>query len=329
MRRWNVIAALGGWLFLAAGSQAADAVKVETGSVRFRVIGDAKNIPERYRLDEHTFTWEMEPKLELASTGVKVYHVRFPSPVETVCKENNTVHAEYYRPKGEGRFPAVIVLDVTAGDQNLSRIIATHLANKGIAGLFVQMAYYGPRRPAGSDLRLLSPDVPHTIAAIRQSVLDIRRASAWLENRPEIDPQRLGILGTSLGSFIGTLSAEMEPRLGRVAVLLGGGGLVDAYYDDPRGAAFRKIWESLGGTKERMKEIIAPVDPLTCAGNLKDRKVLILAAKRDDIVPPRCAEALWESTGKQKIVWFNCTHYGAALYIVPALNHVAEHFLAP
>jgi dienelactone hydrolase len=330
MRSFPLMFAALSLMILAGDAFGADeAAKVDKGTVHFRVVGDAKSIPERYRLAEHKFDFEMSLKQELDSTGVKVFDIRFPSPVETETKENNTVHAEYYRPKGEGPFPGVIVLDITAGDQNLSRIMATHLANNGVAGLFVQMAYYGPRRPAGSDLRLLSPDVPHTLAAIRQTVLDIRRASAWLENRPEIDGKQLGIMGTSLGSFIAALTAEAEPRLGKVAVLLGGGGLVDAYYEDPRGAIFRKLWETLGGTKERMKQIIAPVDPLTYAENLKERKLLILAAKRDDIVPPRCAEALWQATGKQKIVWYNCTHYGAALYIVAALNQITEHFKAP
>lgn len=303
----------------------AETPQLEKGMSRFRVVGNQKNVPERYRLTDHTFDWEMQPKQPTGTNGVTVHHVRFPSPVETETKENNTVHAEYYRPKGDGPFPATIVLDVTAGDQQLSRIIAMHLASKGVAALFVQMAYYGPRRPAGSDLRLLSPNVPRTLDAIRQTVLDMRRASAWLEGRKEVDPKRLGILGTSLGSFMGALTAEMEPRLGRVVVLLGGGGLVDAYWEDPRGEPLRKLYSALGGSKERLKEIIAPVDPLTCAENLKDRKVLILAAKRDDIVPPRCAEALWEATGKQKIVWFDATHYSAALYIIPALNQMVQH----
>lgn len=303
----------------------AEQPQLEKGTARFRVVGDPKNVPERYRLADHAFDWEMQPKQEAGTNGVTVCHVRFPSPVETEHQENNTVHAEYYRPQGDGPFPATIVLDVTAGDQQLSRIIAMHLASKGVAALFVQMAYYGPRRPAGSDLRLLSSNVPRTLEAIRQTVLDLRRASAWLEGRKEVDPKRLGILGTSLGSFMGALTAEMEPRLGRVVVLLGGGGLVDAYWEDPRGELLRNLYQALGGSKERLKEIIAPVDPLTCAENLKDRKVLILAAKRDDIVPPRCAEALWEATGKQKIVWFNATHYSAALYIIPALNQMVQH----
>jgi len=299
----------------------------ERGTVHFQPVGDQKEIPERYRLDAHSFDYEMEPIRELPNTGVEVFHLRFPSPVISPCPQNNTVHAEYYRPTVKGSFPGVIVLDITAGDQKLSRIIATHLAQNRIAALFVQMAYYGPRRPPGSDLRLLTPNYQHTMAAVRQTVLDIRQATAWLESRPEIDARRLGVLGTSLGSFMGSLAAEMEPKLSRLVVLLGGGGLVDAYYDDPRAASFRQLWEALGGTKEKLAQLIAPADPLTCAANLKDRRVLIIAGKRDDIVPPSAAEALWQATGKQEIIWYDCTHYGAVVYFLPAMRHIVQHFV--
>jgi dienelactone hydrolase len=296
--------------------------------VHFRPLGDQQVVPERYRLDAHSFDFVLTPKRDLPNSGVEVWQLRYPSPVVTPTKENNTVYAEYYRPKGDGPFPGVVVLDITAGDQSVSRGIATHLAQNKVAALFVQMAYYGPRRPAGSDLRLLSPDHRQAFAAIQQTVLDVRCAAAWLESRPEIDRKNIGILGTSLGSFMGTLSAEMEPRFARVAVLLGGGGLADAYYDDPRAETFRKLWEALGGTKQSLAAALAPVDPLTCAGNLRERRVLIIAAKRDEIVPPKMADALWQATGKQKIVWYDCTHYGAALYLVPALGHIVKHFQA-
>ena len=302
---------------------------VEKGSVRFEPVGEQKEIPKRYRLSPHRFDYEMTLKYALPASGLTVHRLRFPSPVETPHEENNTVHAEYYRPDGKGPFPGVIVLDITGGDQSLSRGIATHLAQKGIAGLFVQMAYYGPRRPPGSKLRLLSTNLVHSMEAVRQTVLDLRRATAWLEARPEIDRRRLGIVGTSLGSLMAALTAEMEPKLRRVAVVLGGGGLIEAYYDHPQAARYRKAYEKLGGTKEMVVKLFAPVDPLTLAGNLKDRKVLIIAAKRDEIVPPSMAVALWKASGQQKIVWFDCTHYGAAAYVIPALGHVVKHFAAP
>jgi dienelactone hydrolase len=298
----------------------------ETGVFRFAPLGDQANVPERYRLEERTVEYRLSLKHELPSSGVRVFRLQYPSPVVSATPENNTVHAEYYLPRGKGPFPGVIVLDITAGNQSLSRNLSTFLAQKGIAGLFVQMAYYGPRRPAGSRLRLLSPDLNHTLAAVRQTVLDLRLAAAWMASRRELDGKRLGIMGTSLGSFMAALTGEMEPRLGRVVVLLGGGGFVEAYYDHPKAARYRKVYEALGGTKEKLAKLLAPVDPLTCAGNLKERKLLILAGKRDDIVPPKMAEALWKASGEQKIVWYDCTHYGAIVYLPSALDHIIEHF---
>jgi dienelactone hydrolase len=315
-------------LSVSGPTRGGDPPAVEKGAVRFVPLGDQQEVPERYRLAAHEFPYELKRMRTLPASGLDVYHLTFPSPVTSPCPQNNTVHADYYRPHGRGPFPCVIVLDILAGDQRVARTIAAHLAQNGIAGLHVQMAYYGQRRPPGSRLRLLSPDLDQTLDAVRQTVLDLRRAAAWVEVRPEIDRHHLGIAGTSLGSFVAALTAEMEPRLGRVAVLLGGGGFVDAFYDDPRVALLRNVWEAFGGTREEITRLIAPADPITCAANLRGRKVLIIAARHDTVVPPRMAETLWQATGRQKIVWMNCNHYSAVLYIVPGLRHLVEHFRA-
>jgi dienelactone hydrolase len=325
MKSMAASAVLSFLLIFTAVAPAEEVPAVETGAIHFKPIGSQKNVPERYRLSPHQFPYRLEKIDDRPLIGVEVFHLTFPSPVESDCKENNTVHAEYYRPKGKGPFPCAIVLDITGGDQSLSRMIANHLAQNRIGGLFVQMAYYGPRRPKGSRLRLLSLDIERTVDAIRQTVLDLRRATAWMGSRPEVDPQRLGIVGTSLGSFMAALTAEMEPRLKRVVVLLGGAGFVDGYYDHPKAKNAVKLWESIGGTKQQVKDLIAPIDPITCAGNLRECKLLIIAGKKDDVVPPKMAEALWKATGRQKIVWYNCGHFSAALFLVPALNHVVNH----
>lgn len=331
MRRLTLAGILG-CLSVAAPLGAAELAPLpgmpEKGTVRFKPLGDQKAIPERYRLDTHTFDYELSTPLDQPVKAIDLYRLSFPSPVVSETPENNTVPCEFYRPRGKGPFPAVVILDILAGDQTLSRTISAILAENGIAALFMQMPYYGPRRPEGCKLRLLSPDYDHSMEAVRQTVLDVRRAGAWLESRPDIDTKRLGILGTSLGSFMGSLSAEMEPRFRRVVIVLGGGGLIDGYYDDPRAAPFRKTWEAIGGTRDGLARLVAPADPLTHAANLKDRQVLMIAAKRDDIVPPKMAEALWKATGQQKIVWYDTTHYGAALYLVPASVHIVKHLRA-
>jgi pimeloyl-ACP methyl ester carboxylesterase len=147
-----------------------------------------------------------------------------------------------------------------------------------------------------------------------------------MEARPEVDAKRLGIMGTSLGSFIATLTAEMEPKLGRLAVLLGGGGFIDGYWDHPQVASYRLVYEGLGGTKKSLQDLIADIDPITRADLLKNRKVFIIAAKNDEIVPAKMAENLWNATGRQRIVWLNAGHYSAAIFILPGLNRIVEHF---
>lgn len=320
----NILAFLGSfltlpWIFAAEGPA------VNKAEVCFQA-GDQKNIPARYRLDDHKFSYELTHRRTLPVAGVESFDLRFPSPVTTKYPENNTVHAEYYRPIKKGKFPGVVVLDITGGDQTLSRVIARHLAQNEVCGLFVQMAYYGPRRPPGGKVKLLSTDIPQTFEGIRQTVLDLRRASAWLESRPEVDPKKLGIMGTSLGSFVAALTGEMEPRFGRVCVLLGGGDFVEGYWDHPQAKPYREVFETFGGRKNMVKQFIAPIDPITHAATLKERRLLIVAAKNDEIVPPRMAEILWNASGRQDLVWLNAGHYSAALYLITGLNTVVDHF---
>lgn len=311
-------------LVLLAGTVGAEP-KVEHGTARFEPK-PADNVPEAYRLQAHRFDYDLTPRADLPASGYAIADLKFPSPVTSPYAENNTVYAEYYRPHGPGPFPAVIVLEVLAGGEELARSTASLLAQNKVAALFVRMAYYGPRCPPNTKIRMLSTNIPRTMDAVKQSVLDCRRAVAWLEGRPEVAPDKLGIVGTSLGSFVAALTAEMEPKLSKVALLYGGGGFVDGYYDHPQAKPYTRLFEKFGGTRDDVRRMIAPVDPLTCAANLKGRDVLMIAAKRDDVVPPTMARALCDASGCKKIVWNDTTHIGAALFAVSSMQQLVEHF---
>src|SRR5947208_2958493 len=210
------------------GASTAPVVAAEPGkaSCRFEPAGDEQTaVPERYRLDAQTFEYQLALRYELRHSGVIVYNLSFPSPVKSAIEENNTVYAEYFVPSGASagdKVPAVIVLDILDGAAVVARGEAVWLAQHGVASLFVHMAHYGPRRPPGSKVRLLSPNIEQTMAAIRQTVLDCRCATSWLASRPEIDANKLGLVGTSLGSIVGGNVAGAEPRLKNVCLVLPG-----------------------------------------------------------------------------------------------------------
>ncbi len=300
---------------------------IEPAAVEVKLqADDAKHkIPEQFRLESHSFPAKVTPKYELKYSGVEVSTVTFPSPVQTPHEINNTVHCEYFRPKKEGKFPAVLVLDVLDGQQVVSRGEAMWLAMHDVAAVVVVLPYYGPRRPTEGKHRLLVPDVDQSVQNVRQAVLDCRRAVAWMGSRPEIDANKLSLLGTSLGSLIGALVIASEPNLRSGCLLLGGGGLVDAFYDHPKAAILSQSLKAIGITKEVLRKKIDPVDPLTYATCLKGKDLLLIAASRDDVVSPEAMKRFWEASGKPKIVWVDATHVGAAFYAFPMMAAVIEH----
>src|SRR5262249_29398138 len=119
MNPYSPVASFLGALLLTLPAGAADRVipdSLEKGAVHFVPRDDQKGIPVRYRLAKHTFDFDLSQRLDLPSDGLDVHHLQFPSPVETETPENNTVHGEYYRPRGQGPFPGVVVLDIMGGD---------------------------------------------------------------------------------------------------------------------------------------------------------------------------------------------------------------------
>ena len=297
------------------------------GEVAFEKGAAEERVPQLFQLDSHTFSFETE--FSHGGPKFQMHRVTFPSPVVTDVEENNTVHAEYFQPAGEGPFPAAVVLHILGGDFLLAETVASHLARNGVAALFVKMPFYGPRRRAGSPRRMISEDPRETVKGMTQAVLDIRRAAAWLGARPEVDPENLGVTGISLGGIMSALSASGEPRLKNVAVFLGGGNFGELIWsnDTRQAQAFRERWLAGGETKESFIEAIRPVDPITYGRLLQGRRVLMIAAKNDEVIPPDCATALWESIGKEpELVWIDAGHYSAIKYLPRELIRLEKFF---
>ena len=299
---------------------------VEEGEATFRPSASEADVPELFRLPEATFGYELEPVRD--TPGYSVAKLRFPSPIVTPDPPNNTVHCEYFRPKGLGRRPAVVVLHILGADFALSRYFAARLADRGVAALFLKLPYYGERRPTAGNQRFLSTDIGRSTLSMRQGVCDIRRAAGWLATRPEVDPSKLGVTGISLGGITSALAAAVDPALNRGVFLLAGGELDEILWemDEPEARRYRQQWLAAGRTRADLKALTTPLDPLTYAHRLVGKKVLLMAGNVDEVVPPSSARALWEAAGKPPIRWFDCGHYSAAGYLLPAIREAVDFF---
>jgi len=301
---------------------------VESGETNFRPSPAEAAVPELFRLPGASFRYELEPVRD--TPGYTVSKLRFPSPIETPDAANNTVHGEYFRPKGGGRRPAVVVLHILGADFALSRYFAARLADRGVAALFLKLPYYGERKPDGGTQRFLSTDVGRSTLSMRQGICDVRRGATWLAGRPEVDPDKLGVTGISLGGITSALATAVDPALNRGVFLLAGGGLDDLLWemDEPEARRYRTRWLAEGRTRADLKALTTPLDPLTYADRLVGKKILMMAGNVDEVVPPSSARALWLASGRPSIRWFDSGHYSSAGFLLPGLREAVEFFAA-
>ena len=297
---------------------------IERGTVAFRPTSAEAAVPERFRLESDIFGYELEDWHDQGTYTVQ--RLRFPSPIVTPDVLNNTVHAEYFRPKAPGRHSGVLVMHILGADFPLSRYIAGRLAERGVAALFVKLPYYGERRLPGGDQRLLSVDVDRSVLSMRQGVLDVRRGASWLASRPEIDASRLGATGISLGGIVSSLVVSVDPSIDRGALVLAGGNLVEALWTMPEGKKAREAWVAAGRTKAELGEILRPVDPLTTAGGLVGKRVVMFAGNSDEVISPGCVLDLWDAAGRPPLRWYDCGHYSFAGYLLPLIREVVDFF---
>ena len=304
---------------------AAELPPSHTANVQFTPLEDQANVPEMFRLEAHSFPF-VQTFIADASRTTDVSEVTFPSPLETEHACNNTVHCEYFRPHGPGRRPAVVVLHILGGDFPLARLFSRYLAASGTPALFLKMPYYGPRRPTDVRKRMIDVDPRDSVVGMRQAVLDIRRAGAWLASREEVDPEQIGIFGISLGGITAALAAEQEPRFRNVCLMLAGGDLGRVSWESSEVRQAREHWLAKGGTKEEFFTVLQPIDPATYAERLRSRRLFMINASQDEVIPPACTTSLWEKAGKPPIVWLDAGHYSAALYMFHGLAEVTRFF---
>jgi len=300
---------------------------VEQGTVQFKPSEAESSVAERFRLEEGAFDWQAR-RMETVTEALEVWDVTFPSPVTTLEEANNTVHCEYYRSRLSGPRPGVIVLHILGGDFPLSRLFANALAQHGVNALFLKMPYYGPRRDPMSRRRMVSADPRQTVGGMTQAVLDIRRGAAWLAARPEIDADNIGIFGISLGGITAALAAGAEPRIKNVCLLLAGGDVGEATWDAAELRAVRERWLAEGRTREEYFEVLRVVDPVTYAPAARGKRILMLNAASDEVIPRRCTESLWHALGEPAIHWYSGGHYSVMRHIFGVLLKVPEFFAA-
>ena len=240
----------------------------------------------------------------------------FPSAFETPDPSNNTVYARYQPARHEGaRRRAVVVLPHWNAGPDEHMALSRLIARFGISTLRLSLPYHDQRMP--QDLQradyIVSANIGRTLQVCRQAVLDARRAVHWLAGEGY---ERIGILGTSLGSCLAMLTAAHEPRITAAAL-----NHISPYFADVvwEGISTAHVHAGLDGKVdlEYLRRVWLPISPEPYIARMRNKRVLLVYARYDLSFPIRLSRRLVEEFRRRdvphRVFVLPCGHYTTAV----------------
>jgi hypothetical protein len=248
------------------------------------------------------------------STGL----LRFESSFRTPHPENNIVHSRLFPAARDGREDtrmAVLVMPQWNADANGHVGLSQLLARFGMSALRLSLPYHDFRMPPELHRAdyIVSSNVGRTLQVCRQAVLDARRAIAWLAQRGFT---QIGILGTSLGSCLASLTAAHEPLIKAAAL-----NHISPYFADVvwEGLSTVHVRQGLEGhiTLDALRPLWLPIGPQPYLDRLRQTKTLLVYARYDLTFPVALSRRLvhdFKQMGlPHEVAVLPCGHYSTGL----------------
>jgi len=244
-------------------------------------------------------------------------------------QHDNLVTAKYYRSTLPGSHPLVIVLPIWGSFTYPPRKFSSSFqrrSNGAIHVLHVQGDTHLANWPGIIDAADESEFLELWREAVdrqRVTIVDVRRLIDWAEQRPEIDADRVALIGCSLGAFVAGTLATQEPRLAATVAVMGGSHLnsVAAYCDGKRATRVQATAEGFGWNREELAAQLEPITSIVDAANYPGRvdpnRVLIIEANRDKCIPEKSREDLWLALGKPERISMDYDHAPAFYSMTP------------
>jgi len=251
---------------------------------------------------------------------VKIRHTDFDE------LKNDKARAYYFEQKNKDRpAPILIILPPTGGPIQLVKYIAEGYAEEG----FTTLAFY--RRE-----QFFNPDksLEYNVKLFRQTVIDVRRGLDFLETRPHLDMERVGIVGMSLGGIIASLATEADARIKATAIVVSAGNLpkvlATSQYKRVREFRAGMIKKYQLADKDALVEFARPylkhVDPITYADRIDPARLLMINGTFDNIIKIYAARDTWQAFGKPAWITSPVGHYTSFAIFGQARKWILEHF---
>jgi fermentation-respiration switch protein FrsA (DUF1100 family) len=193
-----------------------------------------------------------------------------------------------------GNGAAIILCHGYGGTRAGMLPVAAILAQHGYSALLFDFRGHGE---SGGNLVTLAYN----------EVQDVQGAVAYLLTRPDVNPDRIGLLGQSMGAATAILAAARIPEIGAVVTEGAYASLTEFIANDfahltglPR-FPFAPLMVALGEWQAGLDaDLVRPVDDIA---QLSPRPVFVIHGLGDTVVPPENGQRLYQAAGEPKSLW--------------------------
>jgi dienelactone hydrolase len=120
-----------------------------------------------------------------------------------------------FYPSPQPRSAAVLMMHQWQGDRGDYARLAASFQNAGFNVLAIDGRGFGESTRRGADT-VSAGRTPEDVAGMKD---DVNAAVEFLAHQPNVDPNRLGVIGASYGSSLAIIHAARDPRIKAVALL--------------------------------------------------------------------------------------------------------------
>jgi hypothetical protein len=237
-----------------------------------------------------------------------IERVEFPSALNVYSAEN--IKVDFYVQRREGKFPTILALPIAGGVDFCVETFARYYASHGFNCAIVH----------NREVELDHIDSAEEAEEyFRQTVLDSRQVLDYLSTRKEVDTDKLGCMGISLGGIKASAVSGVDERIKCTVVALAGGSMADIFILSKEKAIkeYMSQWVDMGVSPEAIRIELSDkllTDPVRLAKYVDARNTLMFIAVFDRVVPKECGKNLWRATGKPEVVYLLSGHYTSVFH---------------
>lgn len=246
--------------------------------------------------------------------------ITFPSQHNILDLEHDII-IDYYQLKAATKAPVILVLPILGGNNKIASSFAKYFAEHGFASVVVH------RQKKYKKMQY----VEEMDSIMQQIVFDHKQALDWVETRPELDNQRIGVFGVSMGGIKAALLSGLDMRIKSSVIALAAGDIAYVLTNSTESHIKKRRSQLLAERQITEQQLYLELsqsiktDPINYAQYINANNTLMILASFDQVVPFEQGQRLKEKIGDPETIYLFSGHYSAILYL-PYVQYQSRHF---